>query len=192
MNGTIKIVVEVVITGDATDGDVLCAIRRTRGVSSAEVVGRESPCRPSRPRHPEFDALAKLDCPNLAELTRPAAGRVAKALQEIGRVCPSVTPDEIERRAAAYREHMPHATLTSTALAAHWGRCAAPPAPRVRPDNTPHWRLIQDLQRKIDTHPANPRWVGYIREDVTPEQAAELGNLREHMGNLTMDGASRS
>lgn len=82
-----------------------------------------------RPRNLLFDELAKLDgwAPGNS-LTAGAGGRVGKALSEIRGSDPEVTPDEIRRRATHYRAHYPGAGITSTALAAHWARCAEPPA----------------------------------------------------------------
>ena len=71
-----------------------------------------------------FDELAKLDSPDLSQLTNP--GRVAKAKKLIVSVMAGVTPDqlalEIRRRVQVYRTMWPRATITSTAIANHWGR----------------------------------------------------------------------
>jgi hypothetical protein len=79
----------------------------------------------SRRRDPLLDALAGLGGVNLAEVTPSAWGAAAKALADIRSVCPAVTPEEIQRRAARYREKMPKgSTLSASALAKHWANCA--------------------------------------------------------------------
>jgi len=50
------------------------------------------------------------------------------AIAKIRKASPDVTPEEIARRAANYRLHMPTAMLTATALLNHWARCAQPPS----------------------------------------------------------------
>lgn len=158
-------------------------------VQSSQLVlepDKPSPKR-ERPRNPLFDALAVLDCPNLSELTRSAASRVAKALQDIKAVAPDVTPAEIKRRADNYRAHMPGASLTSTALSAHWGRCAEPPVAPDRRLTTPHWKLIKDIEAKLETHPANPRWVGYVRGAATKEQEQDYQTLLRKRDELNWD-----
>jgi hypothetical protein len=45
-------------------------------------------------------------------------------LKEIKEVCPEVTAEEIEARAAKWRRLFPRAVITSAALAANWNRCA--------------------------------------------------------------------
>ena len=145
-------------------------------VQSSQLVlnGTEPSPKRERPRNPLFDALAVLDCPNLAELTQSAGSRVAKALSQIRAVSQDVTVKDIQNRAANYRLHLPNASLTSTALAAHWGRCAGPPIVVERRAVTPHWKLIKDIEAKLETHPANPRWVGYVRG------AASMGEINDY------------
>ena len=64
------------------------------------------------------------------EATHPTAAtsslwpKCAKVLATIKAATPDVTPDEIARRAANWSTHFDGATLTATALAAHWGRLA--------------------------------------------------------------------
>lgn len=140
-----------------------------------------------RQRNPVFDALAVLDCPNLNELTQSAGSRVAKALSQIGSVCPGVTAKDIQTRAANYRLHLPNASLTSTALAAHWGRCAGPPIVVERRAVTPHWKLIKDIEERLATHPANPRWVGYVRGAASPGEVSDYQVLTDKLRALKED-----
>ncbi|EIP96852.1 hypothetical protein OpiT1DRAFT_01277 [Opitutaceae bacterium TAV1] len=94
-----------------------------------------SPPPPPSPRRrdPLFDALAAVDGSDPAQLTKPAARAVGVALADIRRVAPGLTPDEIDRRAANYRLHMPDVTLSASALAKWWARCASPPSQPTRP-----------------------------------------------------------
>lgn len=73
-----------------------------------------------RKRNPAFDALAVVGGGNLIELTKSAAGIVAKALAEIEGVSKCVTSEEIKLRAAQYKRLHPQWDLTPTALAKHW------------------------------------------------------------------------
>jgi hypothetical protein len=80
----------------------------------------------TKPRNLLMDALGACDG-DIEELSKPAWGRVAKALSEIKSVMPDVTPDEIKARAKNYRIHFEGAALTSTALAKHWAKCKTAP-----------------------------------------------------------------
>jgi len=82
-----------------------------------------------RARDPLLDSLASLGGSDPAQVTPKAWRAIAVALDEIRIVCPDVTPDEIRRRATAYRQHMPHAMLTAHALARHWAQCDHLPQP---------------------------------------------------------------
>lgn len=90
---------------------------------------KPDPC-PKKPRerNPLIDAIAAVDGSDPAQVTGKAWGGIAAALNEIREVCPQVTPEEIRRRAAHYRQHMPGAMLTPHALAKHWATCDHPPA----------------------------------------------------------------
>ena len=79
-----------------------------------------------RARNPLLDALASVDGSDLAQVTGSAWGAIAKALAEIKVVSPDVTPAEIERHAARYRQIHRDWTLTPTALAKHWASLATP------------------------------------------------------------------
>ena len=81
----------------------------------------------ARPRDLLFDALAEATDGSPYELTRPALRACGVAKANIIHVSPDVTPEEIRRRAENYRLHMPGLTLTASALAKHWARCARPP-----------------------------------------------------------------
>lgn len=95
-------------------------------------------------RNPAFDALAEIDGMQPGgTITSAEGGKVGKALADIRGAWATKLPEnptveerrayqtelaeEIRRRAARYRtEVMPFATLTSTALAAHWSKCGPP------------------------------------------------------------------
>ncbi len=94
-----------------------------------------------RPRNELFDALARV-C-GIAEVTKSAGGRIAKALAEIRAATPGVTVAEIEARARRYRAQWPNAELSATALSANWGRFASAKKENggLRGDaiREPHW-----------------------------------------------------
>jgi hypothetical protein len=75
-----------------------------------------------RPRNVLFDALVKIEGINPREIGPKAGSRIAAALKEIKTASPDVTPEEIIRRALAYRTEWPNAALTSQALAINWAR----------------------------------------------------------------------
>ncbi len=185
-----KTTLTVLLNADAPLDFVRKAISGLPGVSSvdvavdgADLLG-EPVKRKERPRNMVFDALALRDCDDLSQLTKSAASRVAKALQQIKSVTPNVTPQDIEVRSKNYFLHFPNATLTSTALAAHWGRCQHPPVPVAKPVNTPHWKLARDIEERLAKHPANPRWVGYVASEVTEEQKREYQHLHGKLDEL--------
>lgn len=77
-----------------------------------------------RPPDECFETLVALQGSSLSSLTTSERGRINKALSEIRSACPNLSAEQLRRRADAYREAMPGATLTATALAAHWSRLA--------------------------------------------------------------------
>jgi hypothetical protein len=83
--------------------------------------GTEGKARKERPRNEYLDALAVIESGTTDGLTPSAWSRHAKVLKELKDACPDVTVAEIQKRATAYRRLHPTWTLTSTALAAHWG-----------------------------------------------------------------------
>jgi len=82
------------------------------------------------PRDVLLDYLASIDG-DVAQLTKSAIGRAAKALSQIKDVCPNLTPEEIQRRSNNYKTHFDGCALTTTALAKHWAKCD-----KARPQST--------------------------------------------------------
>lgn len=78
-----------------------------------------------RPRNELFDTLANVSGINLDELNGIISGQIAAGLKAIKDSCEDVTPDEIKRRAYAYRKKFTGAELTPTALAKHWATLGA-------------------------------------------------------------------
>lgn len=78
-----------------------------------------------------FDALAKIDGQDLAQLTKQGAHRIAGAKKQILAVMPgastSLVVEEIERRAAAYRRKHPSRELTAMALVTWWAELGGGP-----------------------------------------------------------------
>jgi hypothetical protein len=93
----------------------------------------EAPPKKQRERNPLIDAMVSLDGSDPEKCTKPAFSAAAAALSHIKAVTPDVTPDEIQRRAANYRLHMPGATLSPSALAKHWARCEKDPGQGTLP-----------------------------------------------------------
>lgn len=108
-------------------------VREGNGIPNPAPAVADASAPKPRPRDEALDALATLNGESLPEVTRSAWSQAATARKEIVAVTPDVTPDEIRRRAANYRLHMPAVTLTPTALSKHWARCANPPPARANP-----------------------------------------------------------
>jgi len=126
--------------------------------------GRKKPARQNLP----FNALVEIDGATTG-MTDVEGKRIGKCLADIRAAWPTKLPDsptpdqraayeaeladEIRGRARRYREIMPHAQLTATALVAHWSKCvrsrpstigqplAAPGSKWALPDGCP-WREI--------------------------------------------------
>jgi hypothetical protein len=122
-------------------------IRREEGTIPAGAGGGEGckikPSKMPRERNPLLDALAAIDGSNLAQVTGPAWATAATALKDIMEVQCDVSPEEIKRRAANYRLHMPTANLTPTALSKYWARCERAPQQQTQADDR---RIPENLQ----------------------------------------------
>jgi hypothetical protein len=77
---------------------------------------------------PLLIAVATVDGSDPSQITRSGRDTAVSALDEIRTVCPSVTTEEVKRRAGNYAQHFKAAALTPTALARHWARCEKPPS----------------------------------------------------------------
>jgi hypothetical protein len=137
-------------------------------------------------RNPLLDALVAVDDSDPTKATSSAFSSAAKALKEIKAVSPEVTPDEIARRAENYRKHMPGVTISPHALAKHWAKCERPPAQQelVKVQTVPVWKQIENIQARINNHPANPDWAGYYPGRHTDAQVAEFKALKEQIAKL--------
>lgn len=96
-------------------------------LSPSSIVNTSKPAKPVRARARDelFDALAIAEGSNPLELTEAHAKRIAVALAQIRKACPSLTVAEIQRRARIYMSVMPSGTrCTASALAANWAKCS--------------------------------------------------------------------
>lgn len=103
------------------------------GPDEFDLKDQTAPAAP-RARNELFDALAVAEGSNPHQLTQPAAKTIGKALADIRRACPGLTPAEIAKRATNYRLHMPDATLTASALAKWWAKVGTPPGGKRNPE----------------------------------------------------------
>lgn len=92
-------------------------------VAHAEGIARKKqPKGAGRARNPLYDALAlATGTKDLAQITRNAGKAIGVALADIMEVCPDLTVEEINRRAAAYKRRWPDPrNWSASALAKHW------------------------------------------------------------------------
>src|SRR6185295_18825830 len=90
----------------------------------AKAIPAEAVQRPKRnavSRSELFNALALAVNINPSEATRAIKATIAVAVADIESVTPGLTPDEIRRRADAYRRKHRDWPLTPTSLAKYWG-----------------------------------------------------------------------
>jgi hypothetical protein len=117
-----------------------------------------------RKADPLFETLAEV-CGQVPSETTPQAEKAtAVALAGIRKARPTVTPEEIRRRAANYRTKFPGASLTPQALAKHWPTLGAE-SPEVERAN---------LEAELPRHPGNRESAAYHAETTTPEQVADF------------------
>lgn len=81
-----------------------------------------APNKLARERNPLFDTLAEVCGCIPHQLTKRAASACGVALAEIRAVCPALTPDEIKRRAAVYRQKFPRMSITPSQLCSMWAQ----------------------------------------------------------------------
>ena len=55
----------------------------------------------------------------------------------------------------------------------------------------PLWKARELLNEQIETHPANPSWKGYIRENVTEAQREHLAHLRRKLAEVKQQEAGQ-
>ena len=78
-------------------------------------------------REARFAAMAEIENTVIADLTPAGRSALNKALADIVKASPNVTPDEITRRHKILRRMYPNASMSAMALAKHWARCASMP-----------------------------------------------------------------
>lgn len=89
---------------------------------------KEEPSRPSRKRDELFETVVEVTGHRLERLTRMERGRINKATSDLRGA--GADPDAVRRASAAWPKLYPNASLTPTALAAHWSRLLDVAAPR--------------------------------------------------------------
>lgn len=128
----------------------------------------------ARKRNPIFDALAVACGHNLGELTDSGTGSIVKAVSQIRKASPDVTPEEIGRRVENYRRKHPSWGLTPPAIAKHWAELGGGGT-----------RSREELEAILAKHPGNPDWTGYLAETVTMEQRQEFADLLKELKRLS-------
>lgn len=110
-------------------------------MASDEVENTGNGSKPGRKRDEAFEALGDIEG-GFKLLTPSARGSVNRALKDIRSVTPDVTSNEILRRAAIYESHFPNSTLSASALAKHWARCARMPERKAQNGQHPNDRNL--------------------------------------------------
>ncbi len=100
-----------------------------------------------RARNELVDTLAEIEGSDPLQLTRPHARALGVAVAAIRQATPDVSPDELRRRALAYRQKHPTWELTGPALAKHWASLEN----GADPDRRRRWaeadRIIEEERR---------------------------------------------
>lgn len=102
-------------------------VGRILGALYAEATADATKAPSGRKRNALLDALCAVCGSNPLELTKSSIRAAGVALADIKSVCPNVTQEEIEARAAEYRRKHRDWPLTPPALAKHWASCGGGP-----------------------------------------------------------------
>ncbi len=139
-----------------------------------------------RARNPLIDCLATIQGEKLEEVTNLAFASAAKALNEIRKVCPDVTPEELTRRAKNISLSWGGKAVSPMSLAKHWATGAKAVQPQLgwqQPADKPKpmWLQMKELEARIDTHPGNWNWLKYNAKTATKEQKDEYRALLKQL-----------
>lgn len=133
-----------------------------------------------RIRNELLDALAIIDGSDIRQITQNGWKPIAKALKDIKSVCPDLTAEEINRRAAKYRIKWPTMSLTPLALAKYWAVMEHKAAATgfLIDSNVPTWQQVQNLKARLAAHPGNDERIG---SKPTDEQRKEFFELKKQL-----------
>ena len=95
--------------------------------------GKEGKKLPPRERDGIADALAKAEESEPLEVPASRMRTLCVKANELRKVAPDVTPEEVARRAANWSSHMGDATITGPAVVTHWARLATKGKTRGKP-----------------------------------------------------------
>lgn len=118
--------------------EILTMERKGKEISRAApegATGKTAPPKPPPPGAELFDAIADACRWDTSQLTRDARGRLnaaVKQLRELG-----ATPDDVHKRARAYRAKYPDTELTPQALTGNWASLNGARASGTKPDPPP-------------------------------------------------------
>lgn len=161
-----------------------CDEERIEGNGRKGMEGTFAPPPAPRARNLLLDTLATIDGSNVDEVTKSAWAGIGKALAEIKSVSADVTPEEIQRRAAIYRQKHPDWPLTPFAIAKHWGASAnggtRPPAPQLPPIAEPSdWKSYLNHTYPESVYSANMQSEAHEWKDLPRDVQIKLaGEIR--------------
>lgn len=92
-----------------------------------------------------FDAVAQVCGHDIDRLTAAERGRINRACKDLRTV--EASPDQIRLAASRWKQIYPNATLTPTAIAAHWSRLTASSNTGKAPEIDPELERIRNEQR---------------------------------------------
>lgn len=130
-----------------------------------------------------FEALAQVECSDVARLTKSGRGKLNKATAEIRAAEPGVTADRVKLAAKNWAKKYPTTPATCTALAGHWGKLT--PAPETKEETEQQARRRADraaARQRIKELTTEDGPVPMPRDDLTESELQELRELRQRVG----------
>lgn len=110
-------------------------------------------------------------------------GQCCKVAAEIIKATPTVTGEEVLARANRCQRRWPGFPITLQVLVNHWGTLG--PAAEEAPRRVSKFE-VEELERIIDYHPANPDSITNNPEKTTDDQRAELRGFRARLLELRL------
>lgn len=167
------------ITGpmNGTNGHTSGHIEKPVVPRTMELNGLEKP-KVDRQRDLVFEELCKVCGQDMSRLTGPERGKKNKALMEIRKVEPDVTPERIRLAARNWREEYPKTAVTDMAIAGNWTKLTpAPVTKEMAAAKEKRREELRENMRKLETFKDPDDPIGRFR-DLTDEERIEVNALQ--------------